>query len=39
MVVYPREPHIFREPEHQIDSLTRELDWFSQHLPPEAAGK
>lgn len=39
MVVYPREPHIFREPEHQIDSLTRELDWFTQHLPAEPAGK
>jgi dipeptidyl aminopeptidase/acylaminoacyl peptidase len=37
MVVYPREPHIFHEMEHQIDSLTRELNWFSQHLPPEAA--
>jgi dipeptidyl aminopeptidase/acylaminoacyl peptidase len=32
MVVYPREPHIFTEPAHQIDSLTRELNWFSSHL-------
>ncbi|MFT4113320.1 S9 family peptidase [Silvibacterium sp.] len=38
MVVYPREPHIFHETEHQIDSLTRELDWFSQHLKPETTG-
>ncbi len=34
MVVYPREPHIFTEQEHQIDSLTRELAWFSRYLSP-----
>ena len=34
MVTYPREGHIFHEQEHQIDSLTRELDFFAQHLPP-----
>ncbi|MGI4828658.1 MAG: S9 family peptidase [Janthinobacterium lividum] len=33
MVTYPREPHIFSERAHQIDSLTRELKWFDQHLP------
>jgi dipeptidyl aminopeptidase/acylaminoacyl peptidase len=32
MVVYPREPHIFSEREHQIDSLTRLLDWYDSHL-------
>jgi dipeptidyl aminopeptidase/acylaminoacyl peptidase len=32
MVTYPREPHIFSEQQHQIDSLTRELDWFTRHL-------
>ncbi|HEY9125866.1 MAG TPA: S9 family peptidase [Acidobacteriaceae bacterium] len=34
MVTYPREPHIFHEQQHQIDSLTRELEWFARHLPP-----
>ena len=32
MVRYPREPHIFTEPAHQIDSLERILDWFDSHL-------
>ena len=32
MVTYPREPHIFTEREHQIDSLTRELAWFDKYL-------
>jgi dipeptidyl aminopeptidase/acylaminoacyl peptidase len=32
MVTYPREPHIFTEREHQIDSLTRILDWYDAHL-------
>jgi dipeptidyl aminopeptidase/acylaminoacyl peptidase len=32
MVTYPREPHIFTEREHQIDSLTRILDWYDSHL-------
>ena len=34
MVTYPREPHIFSEREHQIDSLTRELAWFDKYLSP-----
>ena len=34
LVTYPREPHIFSEREHQIDSLTRELRWFDTHLTP-----
>jgi len=32
MVRYPREPHIFTEREHQIDSLSRILDWYDSHL-------
>jgi dipeptidyl aminopeptidase/acylaminoacyl peptidase len=32
MVTYPREPHIFTEREHQIDSLTRILEWYDAHL-------
>ena len=32
MVTYPREPHIFTEREHQIDSLTRILAWYDAHL-------
>ena len=38
MVTYPREPHIFAEREHQIDSLTRELKWFSDRLPATTPG-
>ena len=32
MVRYPREPHIFTEREHQIDSLSRILKWYDTHL-------
>ena len=32
MVRYPREPHIFKEQAHQIDSLTRILNWYDSHL-------
>jgi dipeptidyl aminopeptidase/acylaminoacyl peptidase len=32
MVRYPREPHIFTEREHQVDSLTRILNWYDSHL-------
>jgi dipeptidyl aminopeptidase/acylaminoacyl peptidase len=32
MVRYPREPHIFTEREHQIDSLSRILHWYDSHL-------
>ena len=28
MVCYPREPHIFAEKQHQMDSLQRIVDWF-----------
>ena len=31
MVTYPREPHIFKEQAHQIDSLTRILAWYDTH--------
>lgn len=31
MITYPREPHIFTEREHQIDSLTRILNWYDTH--------
>jgi dipeptidyl aminopeptidase/acylaminoacyl peptidase len=34
MVTYPREPHIFTEREHQIDSLTRVLAWYDTNLGP-----
>lgn len=37
MVKYPREPHIFTEREHQIDSLQRMLAWYDQHLHPRTA--
>lgn len=39
MVTYPREPHIFSERGHQIDSLTRELDWFAKHLAGSTGGQ
>ena len=29
LVVYPREPHLFREPRHQLDKMQRELAWFA----------
>jgi dipeptidyl aminopeptidase/acylaminoacyl peptidase len=32
MVTYPREPHIFKEQAHQIDSLTRILAWYDAHM-------
>ncbi len=32
LVTYPREPHGFKEEKHQIDVLTRMLDWFTRHL-------
>ncbi len=32
MVTYPREPHGIGERAHQIDVLTRVLDWFDRHL-------
>jgi dipeptidyl aminopeptidase/acylaminoacyl peptidase len=32
MVRYPREQHIFTEREHQVDSLSRIVDWYDAHL-------
>jgi dipeptidyl aminopeptidase/acylaminoacyl peptidase len=29
LVVYPREPHVFREPAHQLDKMRRETAWFT----------
>lgn len=31
-VTYPREPHGFREPNHQIDKVEREIAWFERWL-------
>jgi dipeptidyl aminopeptidase/acylaminoacyl peptidase len=32
MVRYPREPHGFAEPKHQIDRIQRIGDWFDRFL-------
>jgi len=32
LVMYPREPHNFREPKHRVDMLTRMVDWFGRYL-------
>jgi len=32
MVRYPREPHGFTEPNHQIDRIQRIADWFDRFL-------
>jgi dipeptidyl aminopeptidase/acylaminoacyl peptidase len=32
LVTYPREPHGFRERNHQIDLLRRLRDWFTEHV-------
>jgi dipeptidyl aminopeptidase/acylaminoacyl peptidase len=32
LVAYPREPHVFREPAHQLDKMTREYAWFEAHM-------
>jgi dipeptidyl aminopeptidase/acylaminoacyl peptidase len=32
LVTYPREGHLPREENHQIDMLRRMLDWFDRHL-------
>jgi len=34
LVMYPREPHGFREPKHCVDMLTRMVDWFDRYLSP-----
>lgn len=32
LVAYPREPHVFREPKHQLDKMQRETAWFERHV-------
>lgn len=32
MVVYPREPHGLREPNHQLDKMEREMAWFEKWM-------
>jgi len=34
LVYYPREPHGLNERAHQLDFVTRVLDWFDRHLAP-----
>jgi dipeptidyl aminopeptidase/acylaminoacyl peptidase len=33
LVVYPREPHGFRERGHNLDRFRRYLEWFQRHIP------
>ena len=35
-VKYPREPHGFREKNHQLDWQHRMLDWFAKYIPTKA---
>lgn len=37
LVVYPREPHGFREEKHQLDRLNRILAWYQKYLPTSEA--
>jgi quercetin dioxygenase-like cupin family protein len=37
MVVYPREPHGLREPNHQLDKMEREMAWFGRYVLGESA--
>jgi dipeptidyl aminopeptidase/acylaminoacyl peptidase len=37
-VVYPREGHGFREPNHQIDSMRRAVEWFDKYLKGNGSG-
>jgi len=32
LVEYPREPHVFREPAHQLDKMRRELEWIEKRV-------
>ena len=34
LVMYPREPHGFREAKHRVDMQTRMMDWFDKYLKP-----
>ena len=38
LVVYPREPHGFREEKHLVDRLTRIIAWYDRYLSPGAHG-
>lgn len=38
MVLYPRSPHVPREPKQTIDLMTRPLDWFDKHLGRSSEG-
>jgi len=35
LVAYPREPHVFTEPRHQLDKMRREYEWFEKHILKE----
>jgi dipeptidyl aminopeptidase/acylaminoacyl peptidase len=37
LVMYPREPHGFREEKHLVDRLNRILAWYDKYLKPSAA--
>ena len=37
LVLYPREPHGFREEKHLLDRLTRILAWYDKYLKPASA--
>ena len=39
LVVYPREPHGFREEKHLVDRLERILGWYEKYLKVEKTGK
>jgi dipeptidyl aminopeptidase/acylaminoacyl peptidase len=39
LVVYPREPHGFREEKHLVDRLNRILAWYEKYLKVEKTGK
>ncbi len=32
LVGYPREPHGFREPQHMLDKMMREVAWFEKYV-------
>ena len=32
MVIFPREPHGLREPNHQLDKMEREMAWFERYV-------
>jgi dipeptidyl aminopeptidase/acylaminoacyl peptidase len=38
LVVYPREPHGFREEKHLVDRLTRIIAWYDKYLSPGVHG-